>query len=53
MCHWHWAKRWIREIDAPVWGINAKGWVIVLDAGASVRKVRAEMPLGEFSPTGD
>lgn len=53
MCHWHWAKRWIPELDAAVWGLNAKGWVIVLNAGGSVRKVRAERPLGEFCTTGE
>ncbi len=53
MCHWHWAQRWIREIDAPVWGVDAKGWMIVLEVGGSVRKIRAERPLSEFSPTGD
>ena len=54
MCHWHWAKRWVPEFNAPVWGAaNAKGWVVVLNAGGSVRKVRAEMPLSEFSTTGE
>ena len=29
-----------------------KGWVLVLAAGGSVRKIRAESSVGEFSPAG-
>jgi len=52
-CHWHWAKEWLADFDAPVWAVgDPRGWVFVLTAGGSVRKVRAEAPLSEYSPTG-
>ncbi len=51
MCHWHWGKRWERDLDAPIWGKDPKGWIVVLQAGASVRRIRAEQPLSEFDPT--
>jgi hypothetical protein len=54
MCHWHWAKgrTWDKDLDIRSWGATPEGWVIVLAAGGSVRKIRAESPVGEFSPTG-
>ncbi|UCC67183.1 MAG: DUF1559 domain-containing protein [Armatimonadota bacterium] len=52
MCHWHWAagKEWRKELQIPSWGTDPKGWVLVLAAGGSVHKVRAEIPADEFSP---
>jgi prepilin-type N-terminal cleavage/methylation domain-containing protein len=52
MCHWHWATRWVGDLDAPTWGERAKGWAIVLEVGGSVRRIRAEWPLSELDPTG-
>jgi len=52
MCHWHWAggRKWRKDLDIPSWGGGAKGWVLVLAAGGSVHKVRAETPADDFSP---
>ena len=52
MCHWHWAggRRWLKDLDNPSWGENGKGWVLVLAAGGSVHRVRAEAPASDFSP---
>ena len=52
MCHWHWAagRAWRKELDIPSWGGDAKGWVLVLAADASVHKVRAETSANDFSP---
>ena len=52
MCHWHWARgrKWRRDLIAPTWGVNPKGWVLVLAAGGSVHRVRAEVDAAQFSP---
>jgi prepilin-type N-terminal cleavage/methylation domain-containing protein len=52
MCHWHWAtrKKWFKDLDVPSWEKDPKGWILVLSAGGSVRKIRAEVPVKEFSP---
>ena len=52
MCHWHWATAWKPKMDTPTWGEGPKGWVLVLAAGGSVRKMRAEAPVEEYSPDG-
>jgi type II secretory pathway pseudopilin PulG len=47
-CHWHWARAF-----HPDWWDNAadaRGWVMILTAGASVRKVRVESPVAGFAP---
>ncbi|MCC6444554.1 MAG: type II secretion system protein [Armatimonadetes bacterium] len=47
-CAWHWATRFIKE---GTWNHQgARGWVFVLTAGGSVRRLRAEMPIAEFTP---
>jgi type II secretory pathway pseudopilin PulG len=51
MCHWHWGKRWVADLDTPTWGRDPKGWVLVLEAGGAVRRIRAEQPVSEFDPT--
>jgi prepilin-type N-terminal cleavage/methylation domain-containing protein len=51
MCHWHWAKRWLPDLDAPTWGRDLKGWIVVLEVGGSVSRIRAEQPPSEFDPT--
>ena len=52
MCHWHWAagRNWRRELDAPTWGAAPRGWVLVLAAGGSVHRARAEVPAPDFTP---
>ncbi len=52
MCHWHWAKgrRWRKDLDVQSWGAEPQGWVLLLAAGGSVHKIRAESPVAEFSP---
>jgi prepilin-type N-terminal cleavage/methylation domain-containing protein len=52
MCHWHWAKgkTWKKDLDVLGWGVEAKGWVLVLGANGSVHKMRAETPVAEFAP---
>jgi type II secretory pathway pseudopilin PulG len=52
MCHWHWAEQWDPKMDTAGWGERPRGWVLVLAAGGSVSKVRAEVPLSEYSPAG-
>jgi prepilin-type N-terminal cleavage/methylation domain-containing protein len=47
-CAWHWAK----FFDKAAWAnrSNAKGWMIVLTSGGSVRRRRVEEPLVTFTP---
>lgn len=47
-CQWHWA----RAFDADWWedAPNAKGWGLILTAGASVRRIRVEEPVSGFTP---
>jgi prepilin-type N-terminal cleavage/methylation domain-containing protein len=47
-CQWHWATSF-----NATWNKNQKGvrgWQMVLTMGASVRKVRVEEPVEDFSP---
>ncbi|CUU03008.1 MAG: type II secretion system GspH family protein [Fimbriimonadales bacterium] len=48
-CHWHWAR-----VFQPTWQTdriaNARGWVLILTLGGSVRKLRAETPPEQFTP---
>lgn len=48
-CHWHWARMF-----QPTWQTdriaNARGWVLILTLGGSVRKLRAETPPEQFTP---
>jgi prepilin-type N-terminal cleavage/methylation domain-containing protein len=47
-CQWHWARtfnaNWNR--NQP----NARGWQLILTMSSSVRKVRVEEPVEEFTP---
>jgi prepilin-type N-terminal cleavage/methylation domain-containing protein len=54
MCHWHWAKgrEWKKDLDVRWWGTEPKGWVLLLAAGGSVHKVRAETREEDFAPAG-
>jgi prepilin-type N-terminal cleavage/methylation domain-containing protein len=47
-CHWHWARAFHSDWwdNAP----DARGWVLLLTAGASVRKVRVESSVADFTP---
>lgn len=47
-CQWHWAGRFNPNLDENEKG--ARGWVLMLTAGASVRKIRVEDPIELFSP---
>jgi prepilin-type N-terminal cleavage/methylation domain-containing protein len=53
MCHWHWAQRWDPTMDSAVWGKGPHGIMLVLAAGGSVSKVRAEVPVAGYSPAGE
>jgi hypothetical protein len=52
ICHWHWAKEWDPDADERAFGVNPKGWMLVLAKGGSVQRVRAETPLVEYAPAG-
>jgi len=47
-CQWHWA----RAFHADWWdnAPDARGWTLILTAGGSVRKVRVEEPVADFTP---
>jgi prepilin-type N-terminal cleavage/methylation domain-containing protein len=48
-CAWHWASQFNKQQtggNLP----GSKGWMFVLTAGGSVRRYRAETPLGQFTP---
>jgi prepilin-type N-terminal cleavage/methylation domain-containing protein len=52
ICHWHWATEWDPDADERAFGVNPKGWMLVLAKGGSVQRVRAETPLVEYAPAG-
>lgn len=47
-CQWHWAS----VFRPQAWDNDpgAHGWTLILTAGGSVRKIRVEDPLEEFTP---
>ena len=47
-CHWHWAGRYNPALQQNEQ--NARGWVMVGTAGASVRRYRVEDPIDLFTP---
>lgn len=47
-CPWHWAKRFNRDQDGNQ--PDSQGWQLYLTLGGSVRKVRAEAPISDFTP---
>jgi hypothetical protein len=47
-CNWHWATLFDPKLKQNVPG--SKGWVLMLTAGASVRKIRVEDPIDAFTP---
>ncbi len=52
VCHWHWAKKWVKTLDTPGWGESPKGRLLILAVGGTVYHARAEVPLSEFHPPG-
>lgn len=47
-CAWHWAKGF--DAGAPANDINSSGWELILTLGGSVRKIRVEQPMLQFTP---
>ena len=47
-CAWHWAKSFDINLEGNL--PNARGWELILTLGGSVRKIRVEEPLAEFTP---
>jgi len=47
-CNWHWATYFAKDLAANRAG--SAGWVFVLTAGGSVRRLRVENPLEQFTP---
>jgi hypothetical protein len=48
-CPWHWAKRW--DVSDEENSGTARGWELILTRGGSVRKIRIETPMSEFTPS--
>ena len=47
-CAWHWAKSF--DSDAPSGDRRDGGWELMLTLGGSVRKIRVEAPMSQFTP---
>ncbi len=47
-CQWHWATYYSATLPGNAAG--ARGWQMVLTAGGSVKKLRVENPMSDFSP---
>ncbi|HXG23618.1 MAG TPA: type II secretion system protein [Chthonomonadales bacterium] len=47
-CQWHWAR--VFNVDWSSDAPDARGWQLILTLGGSVRKVRVEEPIAEFTP---
>jgi prepilin-type N-terminal cleavage/methylation domain-containing protein len=47
-CPWHWAKNFSSARDSNV--VGSHGWELILTLGGSVRKIRIEEPIQDFSP---
>ena len=47
-CAWHWAKSF--NSGAPANDVGSSGWELILTLGGSVRKIRVEEPMSQFSP---
>ena len=47
-CPWHWASK--IYVDAPSKDTRSGGWELILTLGGSVRKIRIEEPMSQFSP---
>lgn len=48
VCDWHWATKFVKDWNENQQG--AKGWQLVLMMAGSVRKVRIEEPMEQFTP---
>jgi prepilin-type N-terminal cleavage/methylation domain-containing protein len=47
-CAWHWAKSF--DAGAPSSDTRSRGWELILTLGGSVRKIRVEQPMSQFTP---
>jgi len=47
-CAWHWARSY--TAGAPTNDSTASGWELILTLGGSVRKIRVEQPMSQFTP---
>jgi len=47
-CQWHWARFF--NVNWSENQKNARGWQLILTLGGSVRKIRVEEPIRDFSP---
>ena len=47
-CPWHWAKDFDPDQDGN--RPDSKGWELILTLGGSVRKIRIEEPMDQFTP---
>jgi prepilin-type N-terminal cleavage/methylation domain-containing protein len=47
-CAWHWAKSF--DSGSPSSDSRSGGWELILTLGGSVRKIRVEEPMSQFSP---
>ena len=47
-CAWHWAKSF--DAGTPSGDTRSAGWELILTLGGSVRKIRVEEPMSQFSP---
>jgi prepilin-type N-terminal cleavage/methylation domain-containing protein len=47
-CPWHWATRFNLLLKDNEKGV--RGWQLMLTAGGSVRRIRVEDPIGDFTP---
>lgn len=47
-CAWHWATSF--DSGAPSGNARSGGWELILTLGGSVRKIRAEQPMSQFTP---
>lgn len=47
-CPWHWAKSF--DAGAPSSDVRSGGWELILTLGGSVRKIRVEEPMSQFTP---
>ncbi len=47
-CPWHWAKKF--DAGAPSADARSGGWELILTLGGSVRKIRVEEPMSQFTP---
>jgi hypothetical protein len=47
-CPWHWATKF--STGVPSTDARSPGWELILTLGGSVRKIRVEEPMSQFTP---